>query len=117
VVRYAAAFERSYPSDPDTTLEVAAAVISGLGGKVSREAAGALTANFNKKVGKRYLQNRIHVDLRVQSAADGGCVVAASAHPVDPLGRPLGFGVIGEPAREVLDAVRDALTAATTSDR
>ena len=111
--RYAAAAVRTVPGEPGEVLRRAAAVGPALGGKLkgSDAAAGTVTFNFNKKVGARYLQNRVDVVLTVVTGA-GGTEVRGSAVPVDPLGRPIAFGVRGEPAREVLEAVLDALEAA-----
>lgn len=108
--RYAAAAVRTVAGAPDDVLRRAAAVAVALGGKVrgTDVAAGTVTMNFNKKVGARHLQNRVDVALTVGAGADG-TEVRGSAVPVDPLGRPIPFGVLGEPAREVLEAVLDAL--------
>lgn len=108
--RYAAAANRMVAGTPEEVLRRAATVGSALGGKVrgTDAAAGTVTMNFNKKVGTRYLQNRVDVVLTVVAGADG-TEVRGDAVPVDPLGRPVPFGVRGEPAREVLEAVLDGL--------
>lgn len=114
--RYAAAAVRSVEGAPEDVLRRAAAVGPALGGKVraSDPAAGTVTFNFNKKVGTQYLQNRVDVVLTIVAAA-GGTEVHGSAVPVDPLGRPVPFGVRGEPAREVLEAVLAALEASAAA--
>jgi hypothetical protein len=111
--RYGATAVRTVAGEPGEVLRRAAAVGPALGGKLkaSDAAAGTVTFNFNKKVGARYLQNRVDVVVTVVADTDGA-EVRGSAVPVDPLGRPIAFGVRGEPAREVLEAVLNALEAA-----
>ncbi|MDA3023115.1 MAG: hypothetical protein DWG77_05495 [Chloroflexi bacterium] len=108
--RYAAAAVRTVAGAPDDVLRRSAVVAVALGGKVKGTdvEAGTVMMNFNKKVGARYLQNRVDVVLTFGAGASG-TEVSGTAVPVDPLGRPVPFGVPGEPAREVLEAVLDAL--------
>jgi hypothetical protein len=114
--RFTATAVRSVPGGTEDVLRRAATVGPGLGGKVKGvdAATGTVTLNFNKKVGTRYLQNLVDVVLTVAAAA-GGTEVRATAVPVDPLGRPVPFGVRGEPAKEVLEAVLAALEVAAPS--
>jgi hypothetical protein len=115
VARYEARSVRAFPGDVETVRALAERVLGALGGKVRSASDGtALAANFNKKVGKRYLQNRIDVELRVEPDPDapGTALVHGLARPVDPLGRPLAFGVLGDPGAVVLGDVLDAIEGA-----
>lgn len=81
-------------------------IISNLGGKESNKsnpAKGRLDANFNKKIKGEYINNRIQLQVKIDSQSAEECVVSAMSYPVDPVGQKLGFGVQGEPARFVMD--------------
>lgn len=120
-MRYEARAERLVVGASTDVAARGAAVVAALGGKAlpardgedGGDAAIEVRGNFNKKVGSRYLQNRIEVVLAVAGdPADPATTrVRGRAWPVDPLGRPLAFGVLGDPAAEVLGAVLDALAA------
>lgn len=119
-MRYEADTEQVVAGAPTDVAARAAAVMAALGAKVRPVASGGDTgtrevgANFNKKVGSRYLQNRVEVLLRLHSvdADPSRTRVLARAWPVDPVGRPLGFGVLGQPAADVLGEVMGALEGA-----
>lgn len=118
MARYEARATRSIGTDPEAARTLAGTVLGGLGGKVRASGVdGTLAANFNKKVGKRYLQNRVDVELLIEPDPDvpGSSRVHGVARPVDPLGRPLAFGVLGEPGAVVLGEVLDTLERAASS--
>ena len=94
----------SYPSEK--LIDAVATVISSLGGKPSKKnnpAAGRLEANFNKKIKSEYMNNRCQLEVKVVAQSPEQSTLSAEAYPVDPIGGKLMFGVIGKPARLVID--------------
>ena len=95
-------------------LAVAGELITQLGGKRPKKdpgVAGQVQADFNKEVGGKPFGNRVQLIVRVVDDGPGGCTASVEAYPVDPLGKPLLFGVVGEPARLVTRAFWDRLEA------
>jgi hypothetical protein len=96
--------------------EVAAAAaealreIEGKLGKGSDLAQGRLEAVFNKSVAGKAFGNRVQLVAQV-TGSGAGCALALEAYPVDPLGKKLLFGVLGEPARLVVSAFSARLDA------
>ncbi len=97
--------------------EVAAAaaeVMKEIDGKLARgsdPATGRLEANFNKSVAGKAFGNRVQLVVQVTGQAGPGCTLALEAFPVDPLGKKLLFGVLGDPARLVVNAFTSRLEA------
>ena len=97
--------------------EVAAAAaevmkeIEGKLAKASDPAQGRVEANFNKSVAGKSFGNRVQLVVQVTDRAGGESALALEAYPVDPLGKKLLFGVMGEPARLVVDAFTARLDA------
>jgi len=95
---------------PRPATEVAAAAIEvakeiqGKLGKTTDAAKGHVEATFNKSVAGKAFGNRVTVVIQVIGHEDG-CAMALEAFPVDPLGKKLLFGVMGDPARLVTDAL------------
>ena len=94
-------------------LAVAREVLPRLGGKRPRKDPGLadqVHAEFNKQIGGRAFASRVRVIVRV---AENGlrCTTSLEAYPVDPLGNPLQFGVVGEPARLVAGIIWERLEA------
>ena len=69
---------------------------------------GRVEATFNKSVAGRAFGNRVTVIAQVSEQASGSAL-SLEAFPVDPLGKKLLFGVLGEPARLVVDAFTSRL--------
>lgn len=84
--------------------------IQGKLGKGTDPARGRVEATFNKSVAGKPFGNRVTVVVQVAAEGDG-CALSLEAFPVDPLGKKLLFGVVGEPARLVLDAFTSRLEA------
>jgi hypothetical protein len=103
---------RTYAATAGEVRAAAAEVAAKLGGKAAKKAAeGEVDATFNKAVGNKVLLNRIRVVLRFSEPGPGQCSAAAEVFPVDPVGQKLLFGVMGEPARAVANALWAALDA------
>ncbi len=85
-------------------LTVAGEVVTQLGGKRPRKdpgVEGQIQADFNKEVGGHSFGNRVQLIIRVVGDGADRCTASVEAYPVDPLGKRLLFGVLGEPARLV----------------
>jgi hypothetical protein len=103
---------RQYPGTPADVATAAAEVAVELGGKPGKKvAAGVVDVTFNKGVGGKALLNRVQVVVRFAEEGPGKSSAAADAFPVDPVGQKLLFGVMGEPARLVVNAFWTALDA------
>jgi hypothetical protein len=103
---YEAKATRSYGQPPAAVSQAAAEVMAAIGGKAtksSRPGEGQVEATFNKEVAGRAFGNRCQLLARVTGAA-GESTVAVECWPIDPLGKKLLFGVLGEPAKLVVDA-------------
>jgi len=87
-------------------LAIAGEVVFQLGGKRPKrpDTAGEIRADFNKAVGGAAFGNRVQLIVHAADDGSGGCTTSVEAYPIDPLGKPLQFGVIGEPARLVTTA-------------
>ena len=114
---YEARATRAYGRPAAAVVDQATEAVARLGGKAgkgSRPADGHLEAAFNKAVAGKTFMNRC--ELVVQVTADGPerCAVAVEAYPVDPMGKKLLFGVMGEPAKLVATAFCQELDARLT---
>ncbi len=95
---------------PRPAAEVAAAAaevvkeIEGKLGKGSNTPAGRVEASFNKSVAGKSFMNRVQLIAQAREQGGEGCVLELEAYPIDPVGKKLLFGVLGEPARLVTDA-------------
>jgi hypothetical protein len=111
VVKETRAFSRSAAD----LLALAGAIVTELGGKPPKKpaAAGELRAEFNKSVGGTAFGNRVQLIVRASDDPQraGGGALTVEAYPIDPLGKPLLFGVISEPARLVTGALWTRLAA------
>lgn len=97
---------RTYNQPAATISRLAAETIAQLGGKFSKRsdaAAGHLEAVFNKEMKRKAFGNRVQLQVEVTAQAPEQCTLAAEAYPVDPVGKKLLFGVLGEPARLVAE--------------
>ncbi len=96
--------------------EVAAAaaeVMKGIDGKLAKgsdPASGRVEATFNKSVAGKAFGNRVQLVVQV-TGSGAECALALEAFPVDPLGKKLLFGVLGDPARLVVSAFTARLDA------
>ena len=89
-------------------------LLTNLGGKPAKGKSlphGQFDVNFNKKINGEFINNRIQLKVKVAPVNDRSCTVSAMAYPVDPVGQKLAFGVIGEPAKHVLDVMFSFLDA------
>lgn len=105
---------RTYPRPAAEVAVASAEVMKELEGKLAKgsdPAAGRVEAAFNKSVGGKAFGNRVQLLVQVTSQGDGGCAMALEAYPVDPLGKKLLFGVLGDPARLVVNAFTARLDA------
>ena len=104
---------RPVPRPAAELLALATAIVTELGGKPPKKPAadGALRAEFNKSVGGTSFGNRVLLIVRASDDGGGGSELSVEAYPIDPLGKPLLFGVIGEPARLVTSALWTRLAA------
>lgn len=105
---------KTYNHSAAGVIQSAGSVIEQLGGKASKKndpAKGYLEANFNKKIGGDFLNNRCQLEVNVKAQSEEQCAVSAEAYPVDPIGRKLTFGVRGKPAQKIVDAFFAALEA------
>ena len=85
-------------------LAVVGELVTQLGGKRPKKdpgVAGQVQADFNKEVGGTSFGNRVHLIIHVVGGDPDRCTTSVEAYPIDPLGKPLLFGVVGEPARLV----------------
>ncbi|HEX9926473.1 MAG TPA: hypothetical protein VGD99_27740, partial [Anaerolineae bacterium] len=67
------------------TINLAAEVISRLGGKASKKsnpAKGRLEANFNKSIKGEFMNNRVQLEVSIASRSPEQCTVTAEAYPV-----------------------------------
>lgn len=101
-VKTSRAFPRPAAEVTAATAEALRA-IDGKLGKATDPARGHVEATFNKSVAGKAFLNRVHVVVQV-TGEGADCALALEAFPVDPLGRKLLFGVLGDPARLVADA-------------
>lgn len=103
---------RSFLRPAADLLAIAGALVGELGGKRPRKPPGdgAVHAEFNKAVGREVFGNRVQLIVRAADDGAGRGALSLEAYPVDPLGRPLAFGVVGDPARRVADAFWAGLT-------
>jgi hypothetical protein len=85
--------------------------IDGKLAKGSDPTRGRIEANFNKSVAGKSFGNRVQLVVQVAEQAGGECALALEAFPVDPLGKKLLFGVLGDPARLVVAAFTARLDA------
>jgi hypothetical protein len=79
-------------------------LLEGKPAKTSDPARGRVEANFNKAVGGKAFGNRVQLIAQVTGQGEAECTLALAAYPVDPLGKKLLFGVLGDPARLVASA-------------
>ena len=103
---YEARQRKTYSHSADSISQSISKIVTHLGGKESKKsnpAKGRIDANFNKKIKGQYMNNRIQLQVKVDSQSSEECLVSAMAYPVDPVGQKLAFGVQGEPARFVMD--------------
>lgn len=92
----------------------AAEVVKEIEGKLAKgadPASGRFEANFNKSVAGKSFINRVQLVVQAREQAGAGCALDLEAYPVDPLGKKLLFGVLGEPARLVVNAFTSRLEA------
>jgi hypothetical protein len=92
----------------------AAEVMTEIEGKLAKgsdPAKGRVEANFNKSVAGKSFGNRVQLIVQVSGQTGAECALALEAYPVDPLGKKLLFGVMGEPARLVVNAFTARLEA------
>jgi hypothetical protein len=85
--------------------------IEGKMAKTSDPAKGRVEANFNKSVAGKSFGNRVQLVVQVTGQTGTDCALALEAYPVDPLGKKLLFGVMGDPARLVVKAFTERLEA------
>ena len=109
---YAVQDSRPFPRPAAELLALASAIVVELGGKLARKppAAGELRAEFNKSVGGTAFGNRVQLIVRATGDSSDRGTLSIEAYPIDPVGKPLQFGVLGEPARLVIGAVWSRLT-------
>ncbi len=104
---YDAKHRKTYNHSAEFISQSLSEIITNLGGKESQKsnpAKGRLDANFNKKIKNEYINNRIQLQVKIDAQSPEQCMVSAISYPVDPVGQKLAFGVLGEPARVVIDA-------------
>lgn len=97
---------RVFPRPAAEVTAAAAETLRAIDGKLGKGADPArdrLETTFNKTVASKAFGNRVHIVVQVTEQG-AGCGLALEAFPVDPLGRKLRFGVLGDPARLVADA-------------
>jgi hypothetical protein len=97
---------KSYNQPIQEMSQVAAAVITRLGGKADKKsnpAAGQLMATFNKQVKNQMLPNRVQIIVKMEPLSPESSQVSVLAYPVDPVGNKLLFGVRGNATRTVVD--------------
>jgi hypothetical protein len=98
---------KAYPRPAAEVASAAADVVKEIEGKLAKgsdPAKGRVEANFNKSVAGKSFGNRVQLVVLVTGAAGNECTLALEAYPVDPLGKKLLFGVLGDPARLVVSA-------------
>jgi hypothetical protein len=108
---------RAFPRPAAELLAAAAQTVAALGGKrpgKSSGVAGQLEIEFHKAIGGTSFGNRVRLVIRVASDGPDRCTTSLEAYPIDPLGKPLAFGVLGEPARLVTRAFWQRLDAQLT---
>lgn len=102
---------RAYARPAAEVTAAAAEVLKAIDGKLSKStdlAAGRVEASFNKSVAGKAFGNRVQVVVQI-TGQGADCALALEAFPVDPLGKRLLFGVLGSPARLVVDAFTSRL--------
>jgi len=107
-VSYEVKESRAYPGPASAVAAAVQEEVVQLGGKLakaSKPAEGYLEANFNKEVGGKSFGNRVQLVVRVAGESAERCALTIDAYPVDPLGKKLLFGVLGAPAKLVIDAL------------
>ena len=105
---------KSFPRPAAEVLALAGELVTQLGGKRPRKdpgVEGQVQADFNKEVGGKSFVNRVQLIIRVVGDGPDLCTASVEAYPVDPLGKRLLFGVMGEPARLVTSAFWERLEA------
>jgi len=105
---------KSYNQPAEALIKSAAEVIKNLGGKETKKsnpAKGKLDANFNKKVGGDFVNNRVQLEVKVDSQSAEQSTLSVQAYPVDPVGMKLMFGVRGKPAHKVVAVFFNSLDA------
>jgi len=115
---YAVNETKDLPRPAAEVLAAADAILDQLGAKRSTKppvVEGQLQAEFNKQVGGRAFTNRVQLTLRVVDGGSDRCTATVDAYPIDPLGKPLRFGVLGQPARLVTTAFWERLEARLSS--
>ena len=97
---------KAYPRPAAEVASAAAEVVKEIEGKLAKgsdPAQGRVEANFNKSVAGKSFGNRVQLVVRVTGEGNES-TLALEAYPVDPLGKKLLFGVLGDPARLVVSA-------------
>jgi hypothetical protein len=105
---------RVYARPAAEVASAAAEVVKQIEGKLAKgsdPAKGRLEANFNKSVAGKAFGNRVQLVVQAIGQAGAECTLALEAFPVDPLGKKLLFGVMGDPARLVMNAFTARLDA------
>lgn len=82
---------KTYEQGNDAVFRAAQAAVSGLEGKVLKQADNRLEVQFDKKILGKVLGDRTRFDIAVSPNGDGS-EVAVKAFPVDAVGRELKFG-------------------------
>jgi hypothetical protein len=103
-----------YPRPAAEVLAAAAEVVKEIEGKPAKgsdPSAGRVEANFNKSVAGKAFGNRVQLVLHAKGQTGTECALELEAYPVDPLGKKLLFGVLGDPARLVVSAFTARLDA------
>ncbi len=102
---------KAYPRPAAEVASAAAEVVKEIEGKLAKgsdPAQGRVEANFNKSVAGKSFGNRVQLVVVVTGAGNES-TLALEAYPVDPLGKKLLFGVLGDPARLVVSAFSSRL--------
>ena len=103
-----------YPRPAAEVLAAAAEVVKEIEGKLAKgsdPSTGRVEASFNKSVAGKSFMNRVQLVVQAKGQAGDDCTLELEAYPVDPLGKKLLFGVLGEPARLVVSAFTARLDA------
>ncbi len=110
---YEVKVSKVYARPAAEVLAAAAQAMKDIEGKLAKgsdPSTGRVEANFNKSVAGKSFLNRVQLVATAREQG-GGCALDLDAYPVDPLGKKLLFGVLGEPARVVVDAFTARLDA------